>query len=748
MLSSSPASAAGAIGFPGGVPIFPSTDNLESTSIKVVVGSWRRLNPATSTSSDFTVDVSTYAPKTPFVTRVQLVDVDIPNTQQFIEAAWSRLYYQQGIPLALNCRSLDISVGGSATSIVLPLPIDAITRCAATETDGVTRVFTRHRAPWPIATMSETWKQFSGTSHHSNQYYGLRIFGLQSFESGFLLTRENTKASDAGTLAFDVVSYDFAEALRLSQPEASLYLCASAIPGPTFLAAILTKVIPAALRLAPGFADADFDLQFQFQYSTVEDRFSVYTRFPRYVEDLEIGGQLAEYMGFGTPIALEVNPHFAVKTVAQKTRFHPKDAYACLSSESPRTECEIARNLQTALNTYTWPEFTFNLGFPGEPAIEVHVPGGRMTLRQLAETVHGIVFPLCGVAVTFTTTESGDRSGLRFEHPTRVYAVDFSDTAPCGFKPARIGYEKRLFAASRVHFPIRAAVHIPLLVDCLPPVCDTYVSYNEETQHVLLQSVPFSSFTADIRSTAVPNVFRVDTASTTSFKHGLQVAARLVVVDTLSHTQYPGIVVSVLGLTEFEVLFWWDGLHGFVDGRAVTVVPQDRLPLDLYLQPLSTREKAIAPQMIGFQPLTYEAWADLLSPGTLDLRQDPYILLCLSFQAEDASAQCGNVYFPFENTSQLIFAKILKSSCLYKADYDRGFFHEFRGAGIHLGYIRVRVLNSDGTLYESHGHPASVCLKFDIKQSVMTLGGPGSVLQMPPPDARPVVATFPSQSRK
>jgi len=245
-LSSTTPSMAAGIGFPGGVPIFPSTDNLESTSIKVVVGSWRRINPATSTSSDFTVDVATYAPKTPFVTRVQLVDVDIPNTQQLIEAAWSRLYYQQGVPITPTCRSLDVAVNGNAASVVLPLPIDAI-RLTMPLSDGVTRLFTTRRAPSPIIAIADTWRQFSNHSHyHNNQYYGLRVFGAEGFENGFLLTRENVRASEAGTMAFDIVSYTFSEALTRSEGNA-LYLCAAPIPGPTFLAAILTKVLPPVL---------------------------------------------------------------------------------------------------------------------------------------------------------------------------------------------------------------------------------------------------------------------------------------------------------------------------------------------------------------------------------------------------------------------------------------------------------------------------------------------------------------------
>ena len=732
--------SSGAIGFPGGVPIFPSTDALETSSFKVVVGSWRRINPATSTASDFTVDVAAYAPKTPFVTRVQLVDVDVPNTQQLIEAAWSRLYFQQGITPSLSCRSLEVTLNGAdIISAVLPLAIDTVSVLATTPTLGITRVFVKHQAPWPMPAVAETWKCLPGGQ-------GLRVFGLPSFPSGFLLTKENTRCAGAGTLAFDVVSFEFADAAEAANhgDDGPLLccLCAAAIPGPSFLAAILSRILPEALKLslpvAAGGGGDDACLsprfwQMQFQYSTTEDRFSLYTRFPRSVETACLSGQLTEYMGFGSVFALDI-PFHEVRSrqmLAPGTRFHPKDAYAKLDSDSPRAEIEIAKNVQRAFNAYNWEAFRFGVRFPGSAVVEVCVPGGRMTLRQLAETMTEVLHAFC-ITASLICSDDGGKSGIRFEHPEKVYALDFSIDA--AFKPSRIGYSRVPFPASRTHYPNRAAVHVPLpSAECLPPVCDIKVLYNEDTQHVSLHSVPFTEFAAVMtRSARHSNVFTIDTEE--ALRHGLQPAARLVIAFSASTAQCTAVVVHANSLTSFDVLLLEAGSE-LPDGPlSVTVVPQDRLSINLFLQALNTREKPVFPPMIGFQPLTYEGLFDLLSPGTLDMRQDPYLLLCLSFQAEDASAQCGNVYYPFENNSQLIFGKILRSTCTYKADYDRAFFYEFKGTGIHLGYIRVRILNSDGTPYESHGHPASVCLRFDVKQSGVALGGPGAV--QPPDIAR------------
>ena len=746
-----------AIGFPGGVPSFPDTDTLESSSFKVVVGSWRRINPATSNSSDFTVDVAAYAPKTPFVNRVQLVDVDIPNTQQLIEGAWSRMYFQQGVPTSPTCRSLDVTFNGDATvSVVLPLLIDAVTMTQPSLRDPAkTRVFLTHCAPWPITAVADVWRHLPGGQ-------GLRIMGLSAFPAGFLLKQDGTACVDAGTMAFDVLSYDFAAAVA-AEPTALLCLCAAPIPGPSYLAAMLTKVLTVALALGGGNGGAASDdgdgfgagsscvlpapatahAQMQFQYSTADDRFALYTRFPRGVDTASMGGQLAEYMGFGSRYALHVPAYGARSPVlsAPNTRFHPKDGYGKLSSDSPRQEIEIAKNLQRSLNAYNWESFTFGVRFPGTgppSVIHVPVPAGRMTLRQLAEAITEALAALSTGVHAFTTcADDGSKSGICFEHAHAVFALDFSVDA--AFDPAKIGYAGVPFPPARVHFPTRTAVHVPLpAADCLPPACDIVVLYNKDTQHISLHSAPFKEFAATISKPDVThgNVFLVDSALGTGFRHGLRVGARMVVV-TPDGTQRTAIVVDVPSSTAFSVLVLVLPVELAAalaaapppHSLAVTVVPQDRLPINLFLQ--CSREKNVFPQMLGFQPLTYEGACDLASPGTLDMRQDPYLLLCLSFQAEDASAQCGHVYYPFETNSQLIFGKIMRSTCTYKADYDRAFFYEFKGAGIHLGYIRVRILNSDGTLYESHGHPSSVCLRFDVKQSGVLLGGPGSVAQLP-----------------
>jgi hypothetical protein len=165
-------------------------------------------------------------------------------------------------------------------------------------------------------------------------------------------------------------------------------------------------------------------------------------------------------------------------------------------------------------------------------------------------------------------------------------------------------------------------------------------------------------------------------------------------------------------------------------------------PLDLYLQRSNTNfernngycsqgyvhtrkhGRTLDPEIMGFDALTYESCDTLLaSPGTLEKWQDSYILLCLAFSAGNAPPVTGDVYYPFPKQNTIVFAKVLRGSVFLRADFDRMFDHTFAGTGQHLGYIRVVILNPNGTPYQTHGHSCSITLKFDARVSHVGFGG-------------------------
>jgi hypothetical protein len=113
---------------------------------------------------------------------------------------------------------------------------------------------------------------------------------------------------------------------------------------------------------------------------------------------------------------------------------------------------------------------------------------------------------------------------------------------------------------------------------------------------------------------------------------------------------------------------------------------------------------------------------------------DPYLLLCLGFSAADTQGLTGDIYYPTQipaGSSTLVFAPILRSACDWRPEYDRNFFKAFPGAGIHLGYIRVRILNADGRPYITHGHPVTVMLRAEVQTDTPQMGGPGHMVPIP-----------------
>ena len=103
----------------------------------------------------------------------------------------------------------------------------------------------------------------------------------------------------------------------------------------------------------------------------------------------------------------------------------------------------------------------------------------------------------------------------------------------------------------------------------------------------------------------------------------------------------------------------------------------------------------------------------------------PFALLCLAFSAGHVLPCAGAVHYPYighqtllgdgsPSTTQIppiVFAKITRASPL-KSDFERTFDYAFPG-GSHLGYVRVKLINPDGTPYHTAGLPTSITLKVE-----------------------------------
>jgi hypothetical protein len=748
-----------AINVSGLAPSFPSNDLLSKYNFKVVVGSWRRLNYAKTDTNDYEVNVSTYAPRQPQITRAQLVDVDIPNTQLLIEDAWSRIYFSMGARTSPECRSLTLAYSGGScagpqtATVVLPLSLDAITSISVVQ-PGLVRVYLKHKAPTPIVPLAAAWEAFNKP---------LIIAGLPA--GPFSLSA--SQVHDDSALSFLVMSAELAAAVAaLPSTAPALFLTAMPLPGPSVLARVLTRAMGSALGGSPW--------QFFLGYSPVADTFELQVRAPA-PGRLGLEGPLAEYMGFGSSYVWDSAKPLTHPKPGQ--RFQAGPCYAALETGNPADAQALANRVQNAFDAFVWQPFSFGIGFPGfGPGLlpDVSIPGGCMTLASLAACITAQLATFATVnstpiVVCTLTYPEATYPGLLFATPTSMALFSLDWTVDTVFQPRRVGFDRQVYPPLDAHAATRPAQHIPQLPAVCGPSCCSEVSYSlppcqiratyrPDTTQLVLQSIPLPCFVAILSPPVLqPNVFIMTTKD--EWRHGLAVGASIVfsfVDGGGTYRQVDALVVEVPTLTTATIaLVSSDPVLlvqiGIIVGIDISCCPAETCAFTLYLQrnnldasscttetsrslatvcaqgymPLMVHGRTVDPEVFGFDALTYESCYDLLvSPGSLRTCQDSYILVCLAFSAGDSIPCAGDVYYPShaDGSSTIVFAKVLRSNFL-RSDFERVFDYHFNGTGIHLGYIRVRILNPNGTLYQTHGHSISITLRFESYTTSVEFGG-------------------------
>jgi hypothetical protein len=854
-----------AIGFPGGVPSWPGSDALVPDTFKFVVASWRRLNPDSTPTNDFVCDVGSYVPKAPFVRRISLVDVHVPNMQRTIEEPWSRLYFGQGIRTTPSWRTFQVewyrqSPGGlltgtvgsggtaAAVTVVLPLPITPVVGVVALG-PGVTRVVLAREAPRPIAVMAS----LAGP---------MALIGIPNTPPVVLTSTTVRDAPDAGPNAFDVISEALADAVAASEGDLPcMALASTVIPSDAALAKVLSCATTVALNTAAAACGAPCDAtdgsrwRFTLQYcgGVGTDEFTV-----SYSPGGQLGGKNAAdgagifgptsavpSTGFGgasgcgpdlcgAPVSFRIvsGPVAAymgfdsralppgVVNRAPSGRVQPPCGFAQLTPGKFLVPADLAAAVTTAASAYSWPSFSLTLEWPPRPPVVVAFPGGQATLQEVAVLLQnainatdvvdaaiqvfvlgneqdacgrptcdappvapgsGAAGPLCcgsGGGGRYNDTAPGASPGPRglgfasVAVPPTAFSISF----PAAPSPVAtfLGYAPGTVTATLpTHLPTPGfGSHIPAWTPCggslggeaVLPVANVVATITPSgalaltsTPFVYTQPVDVTRECPDTEAGAALTV-SIESPEALGLSPGMQVA---LVVEEEEGPQVQFVVLRSTLKTAWLVQ---------VDGTQTSVptVSSCRLlslttaPLSLYLQTQGgrvTRTASVPPPIFGFGPETYTvdlgdvgagtvtfvddvgvtrtvcgAPTVITSPGLVRVGHDPYLLLCLGFSAADTQGLTGDIYYPTQipaGSSTLVFAPILRSACDWRPEYDRNFFKAFPGAGVHLGYIRVRILNADGRPYITHGHPVTVMLRAEVQTDTPQMGGPGHMIPIP-----------------
>jgi len=503
-------------------------------------------------------------------------------------------------------------------------------------------------------------------------------------------------------------------------PAPAMMLCASPLAGPAMLANIASLCLSASLNERDGQGAWAVD----FTYRPVSDTFTLNVRSPGPLR-LVLEGGISCYMGFG--------PHLLVeRCVAAAERNAGSIAFADLRCGDTKLEVELAAWWQAAFQGFLFPSFSFGVVFPGLPQFAVLVPAGCYSMDSLTSSMEQRMGEAGLPAVVLCRVSP---QGPVFSSEARFFLDWTVDTV---FQPERLGYDRATTGLDKLQCPAFSARHIPLMPPmcgqgrCELPPCLVTVDFHPATNQVTLQTRPLPAFVASSVVAAVSMPANVVLATSTGgYVHGLRAGAR--VLFSCSAPAYAQLAAVVLDSddTQFRAVLLQpaDAVTLLAFSSSVTVSPTDAPPLALYMQRAEGRfPDCLDSAMFGFQPETYQAKEPcfvLLSPGTMEVSQDAFVLVCLGFNP-GADASTGDMYFPLaglpQGRSTMVFAKVARNVFL-RSTFDSKFDFYFAGMGTFLGYIRVRILNGNGTPYQTHGHPVAVTLRMDARADGLAQGG-------------------------
>jgi hypothetical protein len=695
----------------GATPAFPPTDGLSKGTFTICVTSGSAIQG--STPSNYTVNVTTAtgAPRTTPVTKVTLVDVDIPATQALIEPEWDRIYTSQGVVPGATTRDLAVEEDGDASTrcglLCLPMPFDAVTSFTCRPGTFTVVVCTQTRAPYPIREMARAWDGIQEGSDFGGPYVGLRLLGVPGRGGEPYLITASTKVEDDSPLSFTITDPVLYGQIAPYSGTGGGYLTAGRIPGPSYLAIIVTRVLGTTLPFSGSLDATYFKTRGVFQLSA------------RAPCPVTLTGGCLRLMGFGPQVVLDGRGTCAFG--------HPPDpaclTWASLPRDSPVTTVGFTASIQTALDLGTTAGGSFVLtstNTPTTPTTITLTPGWG-TLGDVVEALNtNPIMVAAGVLARVVDT------GVVFEAVTgAAFNIDFT-TSPN--TATRFGYLAGPTGFTDLATPTACAGSLPYYnplangdVDAIVGPGRVVVRLDPDTDTLRWSCEPFPPFEVQV-SDVDAGARTLTLQCVPEYLHGLTLGASVLVGGAEA---LRGVVVLVPSLTSLVLVMETASGTLPVVGSTVTALPFDRPPLDVYLLGPQVLDRCMLPDVVGCgNGDTLETTRGVCSLGTLRIHQDPFVLIALGFEGTEAEPLTGSVYYPSQ-ACPIVFAKVPRTNC-FQSNFQRLYEYTFEGTGRTLGFIKVRVLNPNGTLYQTHGHPVAITLCFVTRENGVGFG-PGTV---------------------
>lgn len=718
---------------------------------QVLITSRDRLNPHSSTTSDFNVDLSRITPEGGALLQAKLGDIDLPPAVDTVRSGAARLYADDGITIDAARRTVVATpAGGATTSVSLPLANNPVT---AATTSGVAagydiRLTLQEDLGDPIQAMVGAWLA-AGLDVRLAAPYGIDEIVL-------------TAADDVAPVSGQPKQVD------LKAPGIALQW---ALAGTTSMAIDPTPTDPwetrpfAVLHFQKPASTAQFLDLVEAALGGASTPLSPVSLSYREADDcvifrhggaasIVLSGTAAHHFSpvpaDGGAITLtDTNTYFGTAYTWQHEMKPASRALSYLTAEagSFATGAALAAAAQRALSPYWGTDDTADQALVltvrasgGGPDVDLTLAAGPYTLAGFAAAVQAALAAEATTApLSITVTADVTSHTLAFA-ATATGAAPWSlvfDAANNTVDPERLGYRATTYSGATSYAPDVAATHTPTLADGIPSF-EARVTYDTASNRLRIDADPLPMIATAAGAVASGNPNYMWASFTLPRNHGYRDWDRLVI--SYSETKAPGDATAVavkavealvlppfgaqadnvvhVALVGATTSLDYGGAFGGIDfAKSVGITHAVPPVLNVYGNVRSHFGDSMPPETWGLRDGVNSLTGRLLMGGRSPdvLGDDDFVLLCLGFGGSEGSEApwvgpmtYKNPGAPSEPTRE-VFARVVRRGA--NSSYIDPMAYVWPASGaIPMTRLRVQLLGPRLEKLDFHGQPITFVL--------------------------------------
>lgn len=589
---------------------------------QVLVSSRDRIDPDTTSTAAFRVDLGPVVPDGLALTEASLGDIDMPAAVDTIGAKENRLYADEGFPILDAKRTLTLTAeGADPTPLVLPLTDNPVTAAHNSSGGAVTAGYTlrltlKHDAGEPLGDFVDAWVaqglavRLRGAYGHVDGSTGETDITISSSSqlkwisakvvdvvASSLTLRWN--GTTVNSVAID--NSDVYNPKKDSEHECRPYAVLHFERPRT--AAQLSALVAAALPKVPTSAGVSAPLTAtSLAYDAEHDEVVVHSG----ASTLKIEGTAAHFLTPAASGATLTQTGTAVGPTEYQYVWKPAvrpETYAALPAGAFSTGAALASAAQRALRCYWGTEDSASQALvlsvsasSGGPTIDIALDAGAYTASEFASEIQakfaedtsvGDELRMADLGIT-VTADASQAFTFTATAPSTSPATQWTlrfDAPTCTVDAARLGFRRRTYRGASTYVADETAgVAVPLLNASMVPRDEVGVSWDAEAHRL--------EFTSD----PAPAVSSTGIASQVTLNQP-RMFARIKLTGRYAFRDWDRVTVTYSETHE-------SGTYGPVDVRVVEgfVMPAATLDTDgmtAYTQPRTVVNLALAGSEVG-----------------------------------------------------------------------------------------------------------------------------------------------------